>query len=265
MFILTNFTEMNKLWVRLQYQGHSRENEKRIQERKDLRTIIGTNFVRLSELKGLDLNIYTHTVLHTILEQIIQCRDSLAQEYLMEVIIQVFPDDLQVATLDLYLEAASNLQPQVSIKQIFTALTDRLTSYVLKLTETTQQNVRDQSKLSYESEIIQQMKVLSLNDIEDFKNPFKIFEPKFAIQGLPANTSIFENFWKRFINIHSNRPSLLISEIVVLLMGLCNLALNCYPDRVDYVDIIFVYLYYQAKKGLNSSIQACTVKIYKMA
>ena len=28
-FVLTNFIEMNKLWVRLQHQGHSREREKR--------------------------------------------------------------------------------------------------------------------------------------------------------------------------------------------------------------------------------------------
>ncbi|CAO3655177.1 unnamed protein product [Mucor hiemalis] len=42
-FILTNFTEMNKLWVRLQHQGHSRDREKREAERKELRISVGTN------------------------------------------------------------------------------------------------------------------------------------------------------------------------------------------------------------------------------
>ena len=36
-FILLNFSEMNKLWVRMQHQGHSREREKRERERLELR------------------------------------------------------------------------------------------------------------------------------------------------------------------------------------------------------------------------------------
>ena len=49
---------MNKLWVRLQHQGHSREREKREQERKELRLLVGSNLVRLSQLEDLDLNMY---------------------------------------------------------------------------------------------------------------------------------------------------------------------------------------------------------------
>lgn len=57
-FILTNFIEMNKLWVRLQHQGHSREREKREMERKELRILVGTNLVRLSQLDSVDLRVY---------------------------------------------------------------------------------------------------------------------------------------------------------------------------------------------------------------
>src|SRR3954454_6499934 len=57
-FILTNFIEMNKLWVRLQHQGHSRDREKREMERKELRILVGTNLVRLSQLEGVDLQMY---------------------------------------------------------------------------------------------------------------------------------------------------------------------------------------------------------------
>ena len=53
-FVLTNFVEMNKLWVRLQHQGHSREREKRIQERQELQQLVGSNLVRLSQLVDLD-------------------------------------------------------------------------------------------------------------------------------------------------------------------------------------------------------------------
>jgi vacuolar protein sorting-associated protein 35 len=57
-FILTNFAEMNKLWVRLQHIGHTRDKAKRESERKELATLVGTNLVRLSQLEGVDLNIY---------------------------------------------------------------------------------------------------------------------------------------------------------------------------------------------------------------
>jgi vacuolar protein sorting-associated protein 35 len=55
---LSNFVEMNKLWVRLQHQGSSKERDRREQERKDLRVLVGSNLVRLSQLDGLTLDIY---------------------------------------------------------------------------------------------------------------------------------------------------------------------------------------------------------------
>ena len=122
-FVLVNFAEMNKLWVRLQHQGVSKERERREKERKELRILVGTNLVRLSQLDGVDLEMYQkvceagwyfasrpsvptagltpwwcvrrrrrprpQTVLPSILEQVVNCRDAMAQEYLMEVIIQV--------------------------------------------------------------------------------------------------------------------------------------------------------------------------------
>jgi len=35
-FLLTNFIEMNKLWVRMQHQGAARDREKREKERQQL-------------------------------------------------------------------------------------------------------------------------------------------------------------------------------------------------------------------------------------
>ena len=49
---------MNKLWVRMQHQGHTREKERREKERLELRILVGTNLVRLAQLEGLDIGIY---------------------------------------------------------------------------------------------------------------------------------------------------------------------------------------------------------------
>ncbi len=81
-FILTNFVEMNKLWVRLQHQGHSREREQRTKERQELQLLVGSNLVRLSQL--VDMESYKTVILQPLLEQVVQCRDVLAQEYLLE-------------------------------------------------------------------------------------------------------------------------------------------------------------------------------------
>ncbi len=88
-FIQLNFAEMNKLWVRMQHQGHSRDREKKEKERMELRILVGTNLVRLSQLENVDVETYKRIVLPGLLEQVVSCRDAIAQEYLMECIIQV--------------------------------------------------------------------------------------------------------------------------------------------------------------------------------
>ncbi|KAI8339843.1 vacuolar protein sorting-associated protein 35 [Blakeslea trispora] len=134
-FILTNFTEMNKLWVRLQHQGHSRDREKREAERKELRILVGTNLVRLSQLDEIDLKVYQRDILPGILDQVVSCRDVIAQEYLMEVITQVFPDEFHLRTLQPFLSATAQLHPKVNVKQIIIALIDRLAAFATREAE----------------------------------------------------------------------------------------------------------------------------------
>lgn len=54
---MLNFAEMNKLWVRMQHQGHSRDREKKERERMELRILVGTNLVRLSQLENIDITM----------------------------------------------------------------------------------------------------------------------------------------------------------------------------------------------------------------
>ncbi|KAG8220725.1 vacuolar protein sorting-associated protein 35 [Butyriboletus roseoflavus] len=134
-FVLTNFIEMNKLWVRLQHQGHSRDREKREMERRDLRILVGTNLVRLSQLDGVDLEMYQTDILPAILEQVVNCKDVIAQEYLMEVVIQVFTDEFHLHSLGPFLSATAQLHPKVNIKLIVIALIDRLAAYAAREAE----------------------------------------------------------------------------------------------------------------------------------
>ena len=55
----------------------------------ELRILVGTNLVRLSQLETVGVDMYRSIVWPGILEQVVSCRDAIAQEYLMECIIQV--------------------------------------------------------------------------------------------------------------------------------------------------------------------------------
>lgn len=42
----------------MQHQGHSRDKERREREREELRILVGTNLVRLSQLESVTLDKY---------------------------------------------------------------------------------------------------------------------------------------------------------------------------------------------------------------
>lgn len=50
-----------------------------------------------------------------ILEQAVSCKDAISQEYLMECVIQVFPDEYHLATLHEFLHACSELDQGVQV------------------------------------------------------------------------------------------------------------------------------------------------------
>ncbi|KAJ3216747.1 Vacuolar protein sorting-associated protein 35 [Dinochytrium kinnereticum] len=210
-FILQNFIEMNKLWVRLQFQGHSREREKREKERKELRLLVGSNLVRLSQLDGLDLEIFRGYVLPKILEEIVSCKDIIAQEYLMEVIIQVFQDDFHLRTLDSFLSATAKLHRNVNVKQTVISLIDRFAAFAAR--------ARDEADAK--------AKVAAANG-----------ETGQAISGIPDDVPLFEVFWGQITELIQARPEFSIQDVIALLVSLMNLSLNCYPDRLDHADQI---------------------------
>lgn len=129
-FVLQNFTEMNKLWVRMKHQGPVRERAKREKERKELRDLVGKNLVILSSMEEVDVAMYGEIVLPRILEQLVNCKDELAQSYLMDCIIQVFPDDFHVRTLETFVEGCGNLHPDTDVAQVLCGLIRRLINFL---------------------------------------------------------------------------------------------------------------------------------------
>ncbi|KAL4438691.1 hypothetical protein ABPG77_006295 [Micractinium sp. CCAP 211/92] len=128
-FLLVNFTEMNKLWVRMQHQGSARDREKRERERQQLADLVGKNLTYLSQLDGLTFQLYRDIVLPRVLEQVVSCRDDIAQQYLMQCVIMVFPDEFHLGTLQSLLGALPQLQQGVRVHTVLSLLMDRLANY----------------------------------------------------------------------------------------------------------------------------------------
>ncbi|KAH9710861.1 vacuolar protein sorting-associated protein 35 [Citrus sinensis] len=116
-------------------QGPAREKDKREKERSELRDLVGKNLHVLSQIEGVDLDMYKETVLPRVLEQVVNCKDEIAQCYLMDCIIQVFPDEYHLQTLEILLGAFPQLQPSVDIKTVLSRLMERLSNYAASSTE----------------------------------------------------------------------------------------------------------------------------------
>lgn len=261
-FVLTNFVEMNKLWVRLQHQGPSRERERRMQERRELELLVGSNIVRLSQL--VDLEGYKTGILQALLEQIVQCRDVLAQEYLLEVITKVFPDEFHLHTLDMLLSAISRLNPQVDLKKIVIGLMDRLSTYAAKENEsTTAPEARKQTEEEAVTKLLEKLeldkekkkkeadeaakekqengteessKTEEEEPAESSKEPEQKEEnAEDEKSNLPAEVKLYDIFYEQVVNLIKTR-GLPIQDTMALLVSLVNLALNIYPEHLEYVD-----------------------------
>lgn len=103
-----------------------REKEKREKERQQLADLVGKNLTYLSQLDGLDFKLYQETVLPRVLEQIVNCKDDIAQLYLMQCVIQGFPDEFHLGNLEALLGACADLQPNVKVHSVMASLMDRL-------------------------------------------------------------------------------------------------------------------------------------------
>jgi len=131
-FILRNLIEMNRLWIRIKHMPGDRTKEtkrRREKERNDLRILVGSNLNRLSQLDGISAHTYGSTILPRILNEIASCRDPLAQAYLMDCIIQVFPDEYHLETLEVFLGVCPRLREKVNVRTILKNMMERLLHY----------------------------------------------------------------------------------------------------------------------------------------
>ena len=259
-FILQNFGEMNKLWVRLQHQGATRDKSKREKERRNLRQLVGTNLVRLSEMNGVDLPTYQETVLPRILEQVINCKDVIAQEYLMDAIIQVFPVEFHLHTLETYLASCAQLQENVNVKDIIIALMNKLAAFAHE----SPQSVPAELEMfplfhKYTSKIISSNSKLSLVD----QLQLQVALLNFSTKVYPDRVDFVDNVLGFSVEIMQKAGSAVDNKAVKLVTELLSLPLEALLLRIlalsNYAPLL-AFLELPNRRDVAANIMTAIVK-----
>ena len=128
-FVLQNFGEMNKLWVRMQRQGRSSQRVRRERERQELRDLVGKNLLILGQLEGVDATVYAESVLPKVLEQVVACKDEIAQHYLLDCIIEGFPVEFHLKTVEALLAALPKVHAGVDGAAVLERFADKLAAH----------------------------------------------------------------------------------------------------------------------------------------
>ncbi|KAL7720369.1 Vacuolar protein sorting 35 [Entamoeba marina] len=121
-FLLTNFTEMNKLNLRLP----TKEKQSQLQ----LCQLVAKNIGILSNLEGLTTKQYKAEVLPQILQQLVLCGDVQTQSYLIDATIQTFPTKYQLVTLKPILRTIVTSQKGVDTIKLLSSILSKLTIYI---------------------------------------------------------------------------------------------------------------------------------------
>ncbi|KAK1936417.1 putative vacuolar protein sorting-associated protein 35 [Babesia divergens] len=131
-FLLWNFNEAVRLWVRLNHGSTNlMEQRRRNKERLELGLLVGSNLVRMAQLEGLDAEFYTEIALPKILGVIADMHDMQARRYILDCLIQAFSDEYHLKSLHIILKSIVTSITSDDCISVLTNLMQRLSQYFL--------------------------------------------------------------------------------------------------------------------------------------
>ena len=273
-FIIENMEEMNRLWIRLS-SGAGSEKMRREKERDELKILIGESMNKLSSLENLSIDLYEKNVLPRLLDIIINSKDKLCQQYLMECIIHAFPDSYNVKCMERLLDAISYLEPGVDIGIIFVSLMQKLGNYFGR-----QDNNTENNKDKEIFELAKNIYPILLRNFNGYMNQNlnsnnKSFDlnkllglvlsfMKFALQCSPPEqkTQSINNIFTLALDLSNKQPNKLdddcINKIGLLLIEPLNSGINIFRMN-DFIPLMN-FLNYQNKKHLGIKLIETLIK-----
>jgi vacuolar protein sorting-associated protein 35 len=253
-FILKNFKEMNRLWIRLQYMSSQKDDYKKEEERDELKTTVGENIYRLSSLEGLTVDLYKTKVLPYILDTLIVCEDVMSHQFLIECVINSFPDEFHLATLQPLLEGISKLHKDVDIKTTVITLLDRLSEVasssetnIFKLVQKYIEEIFIRFNSKMESNLVIQVSLLN-----------------FCIKCYPKETDNINSILESSVNlIKRSRQEKLNPESMRLLVKLLSIPLDTLSLRIlemPQYPMLLKYMAYNGRRTVSLRIVKAVFK-----
>lgn len=129
-FILQNLEDMNRLWIRLSAGCSGNEKLLREKERNELKVLVGENIIRLSNLDSITLEKYRDDVLPKLLAMVLESKDTLSQQYLIECIIHAFSENYNIACMSTIMDTITKLVTSVDVKGLFINLMEKLARFI---------------------------------------------------------------------------------------------------------------------------------------
>lgn len=234
-FLLTNFVEAARLWVRLQHQGSGRERQRRERERHDLRVLVGFPLVRMSQLEGMSAAFYQQQALPKLLDHVLTCRDGMAQQYLLDCIIQVFSDECHLQTLEAFLHASLRVQPSVDLKSIFINLLNRLAAFAQASPNNLPADLNVYSLFQRYISELQQRYIVSLEEQAGSGDSALLLT---KMNGSSNGISSEEQQQQVTRGGGAGAAVVDLTGLLELQQAFLSFSLSLYPERIDYVDAV---------------------------
>jgi vacuolar protein sorting-associated protein 35 len=253
-FILKNFKEMNRLWIRLQYMSSQKDDYKKEEEREELKTTVGENIYRLSSLNGLTVELYQNQILPNILDTLIICEDVMSHQFLIECMINSFPDEFHLATLQTLLDGISKLHKDVDIKTTIITLLDRLSEVagtsevnIFKMVQRHIEEIFIRFNSKMESNLVIQLSLLN-----------------FCIKCYPKETENINSVLESSVNlIKKSREEKLNPECMRLLVKLLSIPLDTLSLKIldmPQYPMLLKYMAYTGRRTVSLRIVKAVFK-----
>lgn len=261
-FILQNLEEMNRLWIRLSTGSIGIEKLAKEKERNELRVLVGENIVRLASLTGLTLEKYQNEILPKIINIIIESKDQLSQQYLIECIICAFPDEFNIQCMSIILDTTTKLNQNVDVISLLITLMDKIAKYVGNASKDQEHILSGAEKIfALLNETIDKHVTNGLNQpsIDSLKLvELQVAFMKFAIKCCPAKDKLTAiNYILNTSNsILTRGVKKLSNEGVSLVRSLLSIPLDCELSLFDmncYAELM-IYLDYSSRTNLSIKI-----------
>ena len=238
-FLIQNLEEMNLLWIRLLIGVDTNNKTQREKERDELKILIGESINKLSSLESLTKEIYEEQILPKLLKIIIDSKDILSQQYLMECIIHSFPDSYNIKCIEQILDTMTQLKQGVDICNLFINLMDKIGQFF--------GNEKNNNK--------------DINDIiETAKNIYPVLLSNFEVI---LNKNIKN---EKDTNNNNNINNIPLIILLDLICSFLKFSMKCSPEEQKNISInkILSFTVLLIKKFENKKTEDETKKIYEI-